>query len=130
MTWQAISARPYHEDGGGAVNENDEILAQLRQWKIEMASSFPRYHSQEEADGEGGGAGGGAEMVPQPPPPGGGRGGGSGGRPRKNVSGGGGSGGGLGAEPGAGTVLSSLNPTPRAATETSSGGVDRLVLSG
>ena len=121
------------------VDEKDDILAQLRRWKIEMAESFSRFQLERDVDLEfeepekfeamppppprppqpqAQQASGGyapapppprftpqpPKMVPHPPPP-------RGGRPR----------------PG-GRSVKGVESRPRSAVETSSGGVDRLVL--
>jgi hypothetical protein len=107
--------------GGRPVHENDDILAQLRQWKIEMAATFSRFENQREDAGGAGWYSGGVQQggqqqqqqrfVPMPPP-----------GPKPS------GGAGPATGPGSGVVIRSQNPTPRAAAETSSGGVDRLVL--
>ena len=114
------------EDDSDGAGEKDDILAQLRKWKIEMAESFSRFQLGRDMELE-------FEvpeereampappprppptapprftpappkMVPHPPPP-------RGGRPR----------------PG-GRSVKGVESRPRSAVETSSGGVDRLVL--
>ena len=104
--------------GGGGADRNrdgkgndDDILAELRQWKIDMAATFSRFEKRHGGFPVGG-VGGRQQQrfVPMPPP---------GPKPGQSSAGSG---------PGSGVVLRTQNPTPRMATETSSGGVDRLVL--
>ena len=142
-------------DGDGEATDED-IIAALRRWKIETAETMSRFDDDEadedarrdETRDET------RNVVPQPPqgtpqpppgippqaPPGDAAAtAGRGGRPettertsgdwRTRRSRGGGGGGEI-HRAGDGVILSRQNPKPRAASETSGGGVDRLVLEG